>query len=89
MHIHLSPPVSSWTPGVFYKCFYNHAHRLRLEKILYLELSRSPNGFFKVLLLDPGGGFTSKTAARQFQKSHGRYETVPEVKRLQIYNGYM
>jgi hypothetical protein len=26
-------------------------------KLLYLELSRSPNGFFEALL-DPGGGFT-------------------------------
>jgi hypothetical protein len=26
--------------------FYDHAHRLRLKKLLYLELSRSPNGFF-------------------------------------------
>ena len=25
---------SSWTPGVFYTYFYNHAHRLRLEKLL-------------------------------------------------------
>jgi hypothetical protein len=41
------------------------------------------------VLLDPGGGFTSETAARRFQKSNGRYETVLEVKRLQIYNGYM
>jgi hypothetical protein len=37
---------SSWTPGVFYTYFYNHARRLRLEKLLYLELSRSSNGFF-------------------------------------------
>jgi hypothetical protein len=29
----------------FYTCFYNHAHRLRLEKLLNLELSRSFNGF--------------------------------------------
>ena len=42
---------------------YNHAHRLRLEKPLYLELSRSPNGYFKPLL-DPGGGFNSETAVR-------------------------
>ena len=42
----ISHPHSSWTPGVFYTYFYNHAHRLRLEKLLYLELSRSPNGFF-------------------------------------------
>ena len=25
--------------------FYNHARRLRLEKLFYLELSRSPSGF--------------------------------------------
>jgi hypothetical protein len=60
-----SPRVSSSTPGILYTHFYNHAHRLRLEKLLYLELSRSPNGFFKVLL-DPGRGFTSETAARRF-----------------------
>jgi hypothetical protein len=67
--IYISRRHSSWTPGVFYTYFYNynHAHRLRLEKLLLLELSRSPNGFFKVLL-DPGGGFTSETAARRFQK---------------------
>jgi hypothetical protein len=82
-HLHSSP-----TPGVFYKCFYNHAHRLRLEKLLYLELSRSPNGFLKALL-DPGGGFNSETAARRFQKGNGRYETVSEVKRLKFYNGFM
>jgi hypothetical protein len=33
-------------------------HRLRLEKLLCVELSRSPNGFFKVLL-GPVGGFAS------------------------------
>jgi hypothetical protein len=82
-HLH-----SSWTPGVFYTYFYNHAHRLRLEKLLYLELSRSPNGFFKALL-DPGGGFISETATRRSQKRNGRYETVSEAKRLQIYNGNM
>jgi hypothetical protein len=41
------------------------------------------------VLLDPGGGFTSETAARRFQKRNGRYETVSEVKRLQIYSGYI
>jgi hypothetical protein len=47
---------------------YNHAHRLRLEKLLYLELSRSPNGFVKALL-DPGGGFRSETAVtKPFRK---------------------
>jgi hypothetical protein len=34
------------TPQVFYTYFYNHAHRLRLEKLLHLELPRSQNGFF-------------------------------------------
>ena len=56
------------TPGVFYTHFYNHAHRLRLEKLLYVELSRSSSGHFKFkLLLDPGGSFTSEAAARRFQ----------------------
>jgi hypothetical protein len=63
----ISHPDSSPTPGVFYTYFYSHAHRHRLEKLLYLELSRSPNGFLKVIM-DPGGGFTSETAARLFQK---------------------
>jgi hypothetical protein len=81
-HLHSRP-----APGVFYKYFYN-ARRLRLKKLLYLELSRNSNGYFKPLL-DPGGGFTSETAARQSQKRHGRYVTVSEAKRLQIYNGYM
>ena len=60
------PPCFKGDSGVFYTYFYNPAHRLRLEKLLYLELSRSSNGFFKPLL-DPGGGFTSETAARRFQ----------------------
>jgi hypothetical protein len=77
---HISPPLSSPNSGVFYTYFHNLAHRLRLEKLLYLELSRSSNGFFKVLL-DPGGGFSSETAARRFQKRNGRYETASEVKR--------
>jgi hypothetical protein len=47
--------------------FYNHARRLRLEKLLYLELPRNSNGFLKPLL-DPDGGFTSETAERRFQK---------------------
>jgi hypothetical protein len=63
--IYISPRQSSWTPGVFYTYFYNHARRLRLEKLINLELSRIPNGFLKVLL-GPGGGFTSETAARKF-----------------------
>ena len=66
-------PVSSWTPGVFYTYFYNHSRRLRLEKLLYLELPRSPSEYFKPLL-DPGGGFRSETL-------HGRFgsETVTNL----------
>jgi hypothetical protein len=64
---YISDRLSSSTPGVFYKCFYNHAHRLRLEKLLWIELSRSSNGHFKPLL-DPGDRFNSETAARRFQK---------------------
>jgi hypothetical protein len=60
--------MCAWgAPGVFYTFFYNHAHRPRLEKLLYLELSGSSNGFFKPLP-GPGGGFTLETAARRFQK---------------------
>jgi hypothetical protein len=36
IYIYISPLNSSSTPGVFYTCFYNHAHRLRLEKLLWL-----------------------------------------------------
>jgi hypothetical protein len=57
----------AWAPQLFYTYFYNHAHRLRLEKILYLEISRGPNGFLKPIL-DPDDGFTSETAERWFQK---------------------
>jgi hypothetical protein len=42
----ISPPDSSWTPGVFCTYSYNHALRLRLEILFYLELPRSPHGFF-------------------------------------------
>jgi hypothetical protein len=56
------------TPQLFYTYSYNHARRLRLEKLLYLELSRSSNGFKKPLL-DPDGGFRSETAVtRRFRK---------------------
>ena len=65
---HVSDVDTSSTPQLFYTFFYNHAHRLRLEKLLYMELSRSSNGFFKPLL-DPGGGFRSETAVtRPFRK---------------------
>jgi hypothetical protein len=44
-----SPLNSSPTPGVFYTYFYNHAHRPRLEKLLYLQWSflEAPTDFFK------------------------------------------
>ena len=58
--------------GVLYIfILYNHAHRPRLEKLLYREPSRSSNGHFKPLL-DPGGGFTSETVS------------FSEVKRLHV-----
>jgi hypothetical protein len=75
---HISHRHSRSTPGVFYTCFYNHAHRIRLEKLLYLELSRSPSGFFKALLWiqvavsllkPPHGGFRRETAVtKPFRK---------------------
>jgi hypothetical protein len=62
---------------VLYKYFFNHVRRLRLEKLFYLELSRSSSGYLEPLL-GPGG-------------RGGRYVAVPvpEAKRLQIYNGYV
>jgi hypothetical protein len=67
---YFSPLLSRGTTGIFYTCFYKHARRLRLEKILFPELSRSPNGFFNQfwiqvvvsLLKPPHGGFISETA---------------------------
>jgi hypothetical protein len=86
LHIH-TPDISGQdlvsAPQLFYTYsiyFYNHARRLRLEKILYLELSRSSNGFEKTLL-GPYGGFRSETR-------NGRYTAVSEVKRPKI-NGYI
>ena len=58
-------------PGVFCTCFYNHACRFRLEKLLHIGPSRSSNGRSKPLL-GPGGGFRSKTAVAQpFWKCNG------------------
>jgi hypothetical protein len=64
---YISHRDSRGTIGVFYTYFYNHAHRLRPEKLLCIELSRSSNGFFKPLL-DPDNRFASETAAWRFQK---------------------
>jgi hypothetical protein len=68
----VGPFDSSPTPGVFYtySYTYNHTHRRRLEKLLYKDLSRSPNGCLQVVLQvlpDPGGGFASEIATRRFQ----------------------
>jgi hypothetical protein len=52
---HSSLPLRNF---IHISIIYNHARRLCLEKLLYIELSRSSNGYFKPLL-DPGGGFTS------------------------------
>jgi hypothetical protein len=51
-------------PGYFIdiSLIFNHARRLRLKKLLYLELSRISNGFFKPLR-GSSGGFTFETAA--------------------------
>jgi hypothetical protein len=49
---------------------------------------RSSNGHYKPLL-NPGGGSASETAVWRFQTRSSRYLTVSEVKRLNIYNGYM
>ena len=62
MHVH--GRHSSWAPGAFYTYFYNHAHRLRLEKLLCIELSRSPSGYF----------FKTSESRQRFQKRNGRYE---------------
>jgi hypothetical protein len=58
---------------------YNHAHRLRLEKILNPDLSRSPNEFFKPLLdpscgvavsllKPPSGGFKIEMAVSEVER---------------------
>jgi hypothetical protein len=73
---------------VFYTHVYNHARRLRLKKLSCLELSLEVTTEFFEPLLDPGGGFASKTAAGRFQKRNGLFVTTSKVMRLQIYNGY-
>jgi hypothetical protein len=57
----VSTPQLFYTYRYFYN--YNQARSPRLEKLLYLELSRSPNGIFKPLL-DPDGRFISEIAAQ-------------------------
>jgi hypothetical protein len=55
-------------------------------KTIFLELSRSSNGYFKPLL-DPSGRFASETAAWRL-KPQLRMITVSEVKQLQISVAY-
>jgi hypothetical protein len=84
--------------GVFHTCSYNHAHRLRLGELLYVELSRSFTGQFKPLL-GPGGGCASETAARSrctvVSEVKPPLHNVSEVKRFgkvkrfDIYNAYI
>ena len=35
----------AWALGVFHTYSYNHARRLRLEKLLFIKLFRSPSGY--------------------------------------------
>jgi hypothetical protein len=44
-HIYISLSDSRGTIGAFYAYFHKHARRLRLEKLLHPELSRSSSGF--------------------------------------------
>ena len=74
----ISPLVLSWTPGLFYTYSYNHARRLRLEKLLYLELPRSPNGFFLVLL-DPGNRRTAVSELKRPLRNRFGSETVTNL----------
>jgi hypothetical protein len=46
VNIYISDLDGVCTPQLFYTCFYKHARRLRLEKLLCLEPSRTSNGFF-------------------------------------------
>jgi hypothetical protein len=75
---------------------YNYARRLRLEKLLYLGLSKSPNGFFNhfwnqvavSLLKPPHGGFRSETAVTKlFRKWNGyneNFTTAMSVSFIQV-----
>jgi hypothetical protein len=59
-------PRSHFDPQLFYTCFYNHAHRLRLEKLEVPDgrfASEAASGFWiqmaVSLLKPPHGGFRS------------------------------
>ena len=70
---------------MFYTYFYNHARRPRVEKLVHLELHRSPKRNFKPLL-DPGGGFRIETTVMwPFQKQNGyKFITVSVYQRLRM-----
>jgi hypothetical protein len=55
-------PSFKWAPGVFCTSFYNHACRLRLEKLLYRGFLEVPADMTVSLLKLPHGGFRSETA---------------------------
>ena len=60
-------------PQLFYTYFYSHVCRLRLEKPLYLEPPRSPNGFFNHFWIQMA---VSKTAViRRFRVSGVKRQT--------------
>ena len=61
-------PAPHPSPGCFTRISITTpvVRRLRLEKLLHIELSRSSSKHFKPLL-DPGGRFAFETAARRFQ----------------------
>ena len=40
LQCHVSDIEQVWTPQLFYTHLYNHAHRLRLEKLLYLTFRK-------------------------------------------------
>jgi hypothetical protein len=86
-NIHVSEIGLFSTPQLFYTYFYDHARRLRLKKLLYIEIPRNPNGFINhfwiqipvavSILNPPQGGFRIETAVtRRFQKLNGQKLTA-------------
>jgi hypothetical protein len=67
--INIATAIEERPPGYFIHISITTpiASALKNEKLLYLELSRSLNGYFKPLP-DPGGGSASETAAKRFRK---------------------
>jgi hypothetical protein len=89
--VHVSDLGLISTPQLFYdhrlhvsETMLNHARRLRLEKLFYIELSRSrsPNGFFKPLV-DPGGRFRSE-AVTNLQRLYVTAITINQRTKLSV-----